>query len=54
VTRAEIGSLLESFKKNLLSTLGTQVDVSKTKKKQKQEEQTISIFCPKCRKMHLL
>jgi len=54
VTRTEIGSLLENFKTNPLSTLGTQVDVLKTKKKQEEEEQTMLIFCPKCRKKHLL
>lgn len=33
VTRAEIGRLLENFKTDLLSTLGTQVDVLKANKK---------------------
>ena len=33
VTRAEIGSLFENFKTDLLSTLGKQVDVLKAKKK---------------------
>ena len=33
VTRAEIWSLLENFKTNLLSTSGTQVGVLKAKKK---------------------
>ena len=54
VARVEIGSLLENFKTNLLSTLRTQVDVLKANKKQQEEEQTMSIFCPKCRKKHLL
>lgn len=54
VTREEIGILLENFKTYLLSTLGTQVDVLKENKKQQQEEQTMSIFFPKCRKKHLL
>lgn len=38
VTRVEIGSLLENFKTNLLSTLGTQVDVLKTNKKKEEQE----------------
>ena len=33
VTRAEIGSLVENFKTNILSTLATRVDVLKSKKK---------------------
>ena len=38
VTRAEIGSLLENFKTDLLITLGMQVDVLKaTKKKENQD-----------------
>ena len=37
VTNTEIGSLIENFKIDLLSTLGTQVDVLKPKKKQQQE-----------------
>jgi len=36
VTREEIGSLLENFKTDLLSTLGTQVDLLKEKKKKQQ------------------
>ena len=32
ISRAEFGSLLEDFKANLLSNLGTQVEVLKTKK----------------------
>lgn len=54
MTRAKIGILLENFKTDLLSTLGTQVDVLKENKKQEEEEQTMSIFCPKCRKKYIL
>lgn len=54
VTRAEIGSLLENFKIDLLSTLGTQVDVLKAKKKKEEKDQILAIFCPKCRKKHLI
>lgn len=35
VTIAEIGSLLENFKMDLLSTLETQVDILKEKKRKK-------------------
>jgi hypothetical protein len=33
ITRAEIGNLLENFKKNILSTIGSQLDTLKIKKK---------------------
>ena len=47
VTRAEIGNLLEEFKENLLSTLGTQIDTLKAKKRQEEEDQIMVVFCPK-------
>ena len=34
ISRTELGNLLEDFKTDLLSTLGTQVEISKTKKRQ--------------------
>eukprot|EP00253_Pinus_taeda_P005658 PITA_05658 len=54
ITRAEIGNLLENFKTDLLSTLGTQVDVLKANKKKEEQEQALAIFCSKCRKKHPL
>ena len=54
ITRAEIGSLLENFKTDLLSILGTQVDVLKANKKKEEQEQALAIFCSKCRKKHPL
>ena len=54
VTRAEIGTLLENFKIDLLSTLGTQVDFLKENKKKEEQEQAPAIFCSKCRKKHPL
>ena len=57
ISRADFGSLLEDFKADLLSTLGTQVEVLKTKKIQEQQDQpdqALSIFCPRCRKKHPL
>ena len=46
--------MLEDFKVDILSNLGTQVEVLKTKKIQEQQDQSPSIFCPKCRKKHPL
>ena len=37
-----------------MSTLGTQVDVLKSKKNQDEQDQVLSIFCPKCRNKHPL
>ena len=57
ISRAKFGSLLENFKSDLMNTFGTQVEVLKTKKRkeqQDQEDQALSIFCPKCRKKHPL
>ena len=54
ISRSEFGILLEDFKIDLLSNLGTQVEVSKTKKIQEQQDQALSIFCSKCRKNHPL
>lgn len=38
VTRVKIRSMLENFKTYILSTLGTQVDVLKAKKKRQEKE----------------
>ena len=54
VTRAEIGNLLEEFKTDLLSTLGTQIETLKARKRQEEEDQLMAVFCPKCRKKHAL
>eukprot|EP00253_Pinus_taeda_P020736 PITA_20736 len=54
VTRVEIGNLLEEFKTDLLSTLGTQIDTLKAKKRQEEEDQLIAVFCRKRRKKHAL
>eukprot|EP00253_Pinus_taeda_P010783 PITA_10783 len=54
ITRAEIGSLLENFSTDLLSTLGTQVDVLKENKKKEEQEKDLAIFCSKCIKKHPL
>lgn len=54
VTRAEIGNLLVEFKIDLLSTLGTQIETLKEKKRQEEEDQIMAVFCPKCQKKHAL
>jgi hypothetical protein len=54
VTRDEIGHLLEEFKTDLLSTLGTQIDTLKAKKIQEEEDRLMVVFCPECRTKHAL
>lgn len=54
VTRVELGNLLENFKTNILSTLSSQLDTIKTKKKQDEENTILTIFCSRCRKRHPL
>ena len=50
ITRDKPGNLLEDFKTDRLSTLGTQVETLKTRKRQEEQDQILSFFCPKCRK----
>jgi hypothetical protein len=50
IKRARLGNLLEIFKTDLLSTLGSQIDTLKAKKKQEEQNETLSIFFPKCKK----
>jgi hypothetical protein len=52
ITRVEIGNLLEKFKTNILSTIGSQLDTLKLKKKQEEENAIIRIYCPRCRRKH--
>jgi hypothetical protein len=52
ITRAEIGKLLENFKIDILSTIGSQLDTLNIKKKQEEENATMSIYCPRCRRKH--
>jgi hypothetical protein len=54
VTRAEIGNLLEEFKIDLLSTLGTQIDTLKEKKRQEEKDRLMAVFCPECWMKHAL
>ena len=50
INRAEIGKLLKDFKKYILGTLTTQLDIMQCKQKQAEAEENLVIFCPRCRK----
>ena len=52
ITRVEIGNLLEKFKTNILSIIGSQLDTLKIKKKQQEENAAMSIFFTRCRRKH--
>jgi hypothetical protein len=54
VTRVELGNLLENFKTDTLSTLSSQLDTIKMKKKQDEENAILTIFFSRCRKRHPL
>ena len=50
----ELGNLLEKIKTKILGTLTSQFSSLKTKNRQEEEDATLKIFCPKCRKRHPL
>jgi hypothetical protein len=52
VTKLELGNLFENFKTDIMNTFGSQIDTLKAKKKQEEQDQVLSIYCPKCRKKH--
>jgi hypothetical protein len=52
ITRAEIGNLLEKFKTNILSTIGSQLDTLKIKKKKEEENLAMNIYFPRYRRKH--
>jgi hypothetical protein len=52
ITRVEIGNLLENFKMDILSRIGSHLDTLNIKKKQEEENATMSIFFPRCRRKH--
>ena len=54
MVRVELGNLLENFKIDILSTLSSQLDTIKTKKKQDEENAILTIFFSRCRKRHPL
>jgi hypothetical protein len=52
ITRADIGNLLENFKTDILSTIGSYLDTLELKKKWEEENETMSIYCPRCKRKH--
>ena len=52
VTRIESGNLLENLKTCILNTINIQLDTMKIKKKQQEENSTLAISCPRCKKKH--
>lgn len=52
VTQADIDTLLEEFKKNILGTLSSKLDVFQTKHRQFEEDKVLGVFCPWCRHKH--
>ena len=53
-TRVEIGNILENFKTDMMSSISSQMDVMREKKKQVAEDLVLGMFFPKCRKKHHL
>jgi hypothetical protein len=51
-TRIELGNLLEKFKTNILNTISIQLDTIKIKNKQEEENASLEICYPQCRKKH--
>jgi hypothetical protein len=47
-----MGNLLEKFKMDILRTIGSRLDTLKIKKKQEEENATMSIFFPRYRRMN--
>jgi hypothetical protein len=43
---------LENFKTDLLSTLGSQIDTLKAKKKQEEKNESLAVFFHRCKKKH--
>jgi hypothetical protein len=54
ITKEEIGNLLENFKIDILRKIGSQLDTLKLKKKQEEENASMSIYFPRCRRKHSL
>ena len=54
VTRVELGNLLENFKTDLLSTISSQLDTLKARRRQEEENAVTRIFFPRCRNKHPL
>ena len=50
VTRIELGNLLEKFKIDIICTISSQLDTLNIKRKL--EDESLTIFCARCRKKH--
>ena len=50
ITRFELGNLLENFKIDILETISADIDSINIKKKF--EDETLAIFCSRCKKKH--
>jgi hypothetical protein len=50
ITHVEIGNLQENFKTDILNFISSQLETLHLKQKQEEEEETLAIFFPKCRK----
>ena len=48
----ELDNLLENFETDILGAMGSQLDSLQAKKRKVEERETMSIFCPRCRKKH--
>ena len=44
----ELGNLLENFNTNILGAMGSRLDALQAKKRQDEEREAMSIFCPRC------
>ena len=53
-TRVEIVNLLENFKREMMSSISSEIDVLRAKKKQAVEYLTLGVFFPRCRRKHPL
>ena len=45
---------MENIKTEIMNTVSKQIDPFKFHKKLAEEQESLSIYCPKCRKKHLL
>ena len=53
-TQEEIGNLLEKFKIEMMSSLSSELDILREKKRKVVEDLTLSVFYPRCKKKHPL
>ena len=53
-TQAELSNLIEKFKTDMMSSISSEIDVLRAKKKQLVEDLALGVFFPRCRKKHPL